>query len=370
MAVRPRTAWLPHSDNPAYAGVRLRCTLPVAVLRSQGLPVAIVDDLNGTPPDVAIIQAKWLLDAGELTRLTARLEAVQRWRDGGCRLLLDLFDNYFLNESGDPRRTELLTRLRGGLGLFDGFTVSSPGLVPYLRAEVGPTASVLVVGDPLEGPGAHRLYESPIRRANPTRWLATWRAWADDRNLAMRRRQKRQLLWFGNHGSSYAQGGMAELGRILGALEAAAARVPMQLTVVSNSEPRYREILGTATFEHRYRAWDRLHFASCLRGHDLVILPATITPFTASKSNNRLLLPLALGVPVIADALPDYLPWQEHFQLGGWERLAEILADLQPLQARAAAARTRIEEHYTPAAVARYWWSAIEEVAQIQRSSN
>ena len=359
-----RILWFPHSANPAYAGVRLRCLLPSVALRRAGHSVTV--DLQGTaqPADVAIVQGKWLLDCGTALAMQPRVDTLQRLRGQGCRLVLDCFDNYFLNEGDDADRAALLSAFRSALPLFDTFTVSSPGLVPFFQSELGASARVRVIGDPIEGPGSHRWYESPAQRANPRRWPAAVRACAGNAAVRWRRGSTRQLLWFGNHGSKYALGGMGELARIVEPLGRASKQVPLHLVVVSNSQARYREVLGGAPFSHSYVEWDRIHFAGFLQVHDLVVLPTALTSFTVAKSNNRLLLPLSLGVPVMADALPDYLPWQAHFQLGGWNDLASTLGHLGPLRERARSAQGPIEAQYSLPAIGAAWLGLLEESVQ------
>lgn len=359
-----RILWLPHSANPAYAGVRLRCLLPAAGLRRSGHEVVVARLAEDRAAHAAVVQGKWLLDCQTPAEMHDRTQQLERLRERGCRLILDCFDNYFLNEQGDPARDALLQRFRSTLPLFAGFVVSSPGLLPSMRTEVGASASLRVVGDPLEGPGANRWYEEPWRFAGPQRWPGAWRAACANTLLRWDARSARQVLWFGNHGSQYAQGGMAELGRIVEALRNASRRVPLRLTVASNSRPRYAEVLADAGFSHRYVEWDRLHFASMLQRHDLVVLPTALTPFTTAKSNNRLLLPLWLGVPVVADAVPDYLPWRDHFQLGGWEDLAATLEDLSALKAKARAAREVIADQFSVPAIAGQWLSVLAEATR------
>ena len=362
---------MPHALNPAYAGVRLRCLMPSRELRRSGLASRVLDPAAPSPAlpsgGVLVVQAKWLLDAGSPGALRARTAQLAQARERGTRLVLDSFDNYFLNESGDPARAELLAAYREALPLFSLFTVSSPGLKPLLEAELPPdlrtAAPVRVVGDPVETPAAARDFESLPHRLHPGRWSGHWRAWRELREHRAQRRQARQLMWFGNHGSAYATGGMAELERLLPLLEAASRRQPLRLTVGSNSEQRYRELLGRAAFPHRYRPWDRLHFLSLLGEQDLVLLPARMTAFTMAKSNNRMLLALAQGVPVMADPLPDYQPWRAFCALDEWDRLAEHLVDPAPLAARARAAMPAIERDYSTRAIAAQWREALQAPA-------
>ena len=355
-----RILWFPHSDNPAYAGVRLRSLLPAFALRKAGHDVRVGTGQQGQLADAAVVQGKWLLDCATPLAMQPRLDLLRKLRGQGCRLTLDCFDNYFLNHDGNPDRAALLAAFRSSLDLFASFTVSSPGLVPFFQAEIGPSTYIRVIGDPLEGPGAHRLYETAWQRANPGRWASSLAAVRRNMAIRWRRRSACQLIWFGNQGSRYAKGGMGELARIVEPLTRASRQMALKLTVVSNSRARYEEVIGRAGFAHEYVDWDRIHFAGLLQQHDLVVLPSALTPFTSAKSNNRLLLPLSMGIPVMADALPDYLPWQKYFQLGGWDNLASHLGSLGQLRARAHAAHEVISANYSLEAIGSEWVKVLE----------
>ncbi|WP_092948234.1 hypothetical protein [Roseateles sp. YR242] len=353
--------WLPHAQNPAYAGVRLRCLIPQGELARLGVASRLLAPGQRLPREgLLVVQGKWLLDAGTPEALRERSRQLQAARDGGATLVLDSFDNYFLNESGDTERAGLLAAYREALPLFAAFTVSSPGLQPLLQEQLPPGTPVHVVGDPVETPAALRSYESWPRRMHPGRWAGHWRAWRELREHRQARSEARQLMWFGNHGSAYAAGGMAELERIIPMLEAIAREQPLRLTVVSNSEQRYRELLGPARFQHRYRPWDRLHFLRLLGEQDLVLLPARLNAFTMAKSNNRMLLALAQGVPVMTDPLPDYLPWRDFCAIDDWARLGQHVGDPRDLAQRASGAIPTIARDYSAPAIARQWRDTLQ----------
>ncbi|UXH80146.1 hypothetical protein [Roseateles amylovorans] len=356
---------MPHANNPAYAGVRLRCLIPNGELNRLGWRSRIV--WPGAPlprQGVMVVQAKWLLDGGSPEALRALTQRLGQARAAGVTLVLDSFDNYFLNETDDPSRRALLEAYREALRLFAAFTVSSPGLKPLLEQELPAGARVLVVGDPVETPEALSAYESWPRRMHPGRWSGHWRAWQELLEHRAARRGARQLMWFGNHGSAYAAGGMTELQRLLPMLERVAERQPLRLTVVSNSEQRYQELLGAARFPHRYRTWDRLHFLRLLGEQDLVLLPSRLTAFTVAKSNNRMLLALAQGVPVMTDPLPDYLPWKDFCAIDEWDRLADHIVDPGALAARASAAMPAIAQQYSSQAIAHDWRDALMSITR------
>jgi glycosyltransferase involved in cell wall biosynthesis len=177
-------------------------------------------------------------------------------------------------------------------------------------------------------------------------------------------RHSKQLVWFGNHGSKYAKGGLEELRRIRPNLEEAHRTTPLKLTVVSNSREHYESVLAGAAFPHAYREWDRLHFVNLLRNFDLSLIPASPTAFAISKSNNRLLLALSAGVPVIADPIPDYLPWEGHFLAGDWANLGLQLRQLGSQREVVQGAQNRIKAEYSADAVGKRWITAISEACE------
>lgn len=358
-----KITWLPHSLNPVFAGVRLRCLIPQAELRLAGQNVSIANEKSDlSEANILIVQGKWLLDAKSPEVLLRRMSRLQAAQSTGTKLVLDSFDNYFMNDSSDGERGRLLEVYRSCLTQFDRLTVSSHGLVPFLRKELSSTTLIDVVGDPLEGIKSHHLYESNFQIINPGRWPSHWRAWRERINVRSKRKTERRLMWFGNHGSHYANGGMSELCRILPSLQDIAARIPIHLTVISNSRHRFEEITAKFDIPRSYREWDRLHFVPLLREQDLVLLPANVTAFTAGKSNNRLLLPLSQGVPVIADGLPDYLLWRDHCAIDEWDKLEQYIAHPTALQQRAHAVAKHLTEEYSPHAIAKQWLAMFRSI--------
>lgn len=353
---RLRIRWLPHADNPAYAGVRFRCLLPMQSLHRAGQDVALFDAGERAVPDVLIVQAKWLLDSCDIRTLQDRREMLATLQARGCRMVLDSFDNYFLNRNDDPARAEKLRLFVQAIHGFDRYSCASSGLLPVLREQLGPDASINVIEDPLETREHIRAGETPWRTLLPRRLRD---AWHSARFRAAIRKERaagtRQLLWFGNHGSHYAAGGMDDLARIAPLLQQLQQTHALSLTVISNSEDHYRRLSADWDFPSRYRDWHRLHFLDEMQVHDLVVLPITRQAFTDSKGSNRLVLPLAHGLPVFSDPIPAYREFAPLAELDNWPALAAAVADITPFRQRAQAAAPQLMQRFNLDRIAGQW---------------
>ncbi len=359
--------WIPHSQNPVFAGVRLRCLIPTAVMKKFGVDVKIInaENSNFSSASIIVVQAKWLLDAGSSERLLGRMNKLIAARLDGAKLILDSFDNYFINSNFDAERTKLLEAYRQCLSNFDWFVVSSQGLVPYLREETGFNIPISVVGDPLEDEKTSQVYEHWSQRMNPKRWIGSYSEWKRSNSARIELKGTRKIMWFGSHGSSYATGGMSELTRVLPLLEEISTRIPFHLSVVSNSRNKFNEIFSKYKIPCSYTDWNRLYFANFLKEQDLVILPININEFTASKSNNRLLLALSQGVPVQTDAIPDYVVWKDYCMIGCWDDLEKNIFNIDLLKARAREIAPRLRKEFSTENIAHDWINIFMKISNL-----
>ena len=60
-------------------------------------------------------------------------------------------------------------------------------------------------------------------------------------------------------------------------------------------------MVAKLSFATRYLEWRLDTFAQIFRRQDVCIIPVALNPFTACKTNNRLVLSLLMGLPGIAD---------------------------------------------------------------------
>ncbi|MEO5861662.1 MAG: hypothetical protein ABIQ03_04280 [Burkholderiales bacterium] len=115
---------------------------------------------------------------------------------------------------------------------------------------------------------------------------------------------KRQILWFGNHGAAHANFGMLDLLGIRDPLEQVARETPVELVVVSNNYSKYVDFIKPMGILSRYVEWSPEAMLEQFRTANVVIVPNSRDEFSLCKSANRTVMALSAGVPVVATYTP------------------------------------------------------------------
>ncbi len=241
----------------------------------------------------------------------------------GTRLILDLCDNHFYSEQSSAdacaRRSDLLNAIES----VDIVISSSHYLADTIRTEVINTPKIVVIGDLTELPHEYSyldIVKHPMSWALTKLLQFTW--------IRKGRSKNTRLIWFGNHGGSFLDGGMNDIARIRRELEHASDHTPITLTIVSNSFRKYKKIATTLNIPTFYIPWNQAFFSYILRLHTISIIPIKANPFTMAKSSNRVATSLIHGLTVIADPIPSYLEYSNSIYLGNWEsNLHKVLMD-------------------------------------------
>jgi hypothetical protein len=360
---RPLIGWLPHSTNPVYAGARIRCLTPLRLLQARGVPVELFNPAHEARYTVLVVQGlRCRPVAGDPATGDGLLDLVARLKRNGCRIAVEDCDNHFYNPQRLPEWTAIAQRLRTLVGLADHLVASTDAMAEVFRRETGTTLPVSIIGDAVEG--ARDLDNAPAwrralgwrRKVDRARYLALRAAVAADRM-----RGRGQLVWFGSHGSTYAEGGMRDLANIRDVLERLNARRPLSLTVISNSRARYEQVVRPFGIPTRYLDWTRSTFLDAMRLHDVAVIPVTRTPFTVCKSNNRLLLALSCGVAVCADGIGSYAEFADVCELDNWEHgIERYLTDPGCAAGHVDRARLKIRDRWTAEHIADQWQLMLE----------
>ena len=172
-----------------------------------------------------------------------------------------------------------------------------------------------------------------------------------------------RIVWYGNAGSESPPFGLIHLPRVLPHLEALNAQTPLELTVISNSEELFRKYLGKVSFPVRYYEWNHDTFPRIFRRQDVCIIPVAANPFTVCKTNNRLVLSLIMGVPVIADAIPSYEEFRDFVLFSDWPNsLRAYAADKKLRRQHVRRAQRYIRSKYNKERVVSQWSALFERM--------
>lgn len=341
------------------ASVRFRCLNPMRILRRQGEQVELYDAGRADRYAAVVVQGLSCLDQplGGWATGDAFLREVESLKARGVKILVDDCDNHFYNPRNMPEWLDATTRLRRLLRTADHLIASTESVAELYRTEAGVQQPITVIGDGVE---SDRSLQADGWLRNALSWRrhqARFRAHAFARSLAQRRfGGELACVWFGSHGSKYADGGMLDLLRVKEVLETIGAEVPLSLTVISNSRGKFETSIAPFGIPTRYVEWDRIGFAATMQAHDVAIIPVQPTPFTLCKTNNRLVTALDFGLAVAADAIPSYEPFRDVCMLDNWhDGLLQYATQPALRQSHVAAGRKMISEQWTEAHVAARW---------------
>jgi hypothetical protein len=337
------------SGDPRIASTRLRCLSPLSELQGRGYPVEAFDPRRADKY-AAVIYSK-------LHGKQDCQEALALKRQG-VRIAFDLCDNRFYNPANLPEWVEAADRLRRMLTLADTVVAASETLAAVIRTEVPQVESVTVIGDAVETEIVHG------RGPAWSRWLHGRALGAFERELDRDAAKGRTaLVWFGNHGSPYADGGMIDLLAIRELLEELDVRYPLSLTVISNARWKYRDAIRPWRIPTRYLAWHPTTFLKALARHAVAVLPSRDNPFTRCKTNNRPALALAMGVAVVADPVPSYQPLERFCRFGDWRRgLEEYLAGPRVRSRDVEMGRAFVRQEWSIGTIASRWQTLFERL--------
>ncbi len=285
----PKVAWKP-VGGVNTASSRLRAYLPCQYLRENGWDCEIYKPEHKGKYDIVVFQKCYAEED---------IVLVKELKKDGTITVFDLCDNHFYNPTGSPVLAARAERLREVIEQSDTITVST--------AEIGkliPGRKITVIDDTVD-----TVTYDALKMAR----------------LQWRTRAKKffnpvfDIVWFGTAGSETPRFGMVDLTRITGGLERLNKRLPVRLTVISNSREAYAKYLTGFAFPTRYYEWQRDTFPYLFSVQDVCIIPIDANPFTICKTSNRLITALQLGLPVVADRIPSYEAFAGCTKTGEWE---------------------------------------------------
>jgi hypothetical protein len=339
-------AWWPHTSNNKVASARLRCFQVVEALKRQGVDAGIYTPGQQAPATLVLSKR---YDAASVQH------ALGLRRDAGTKIVLDLCDNHFYVSTDDPKWQTRAVVLKQAVAAVDKVIASTPTLRDCIRQACPVHPDIAVVGDAVEPPGESTL------SFRPSTLKAAYRLARLRRDVArVGVADGRRLLWFGNHGSGHAEGGMADLLMIRDRLARANARQPISLTVISNSRDKYRQLTRDWDFQTYYLDWHPRTFSRAAAMHDIAVIPIGRNPFTLCKTNNRVATAFMHRLAVAADSIPSYRAFADSAVLDDWEEgLDQLMDNRSAREARVRRGLSLLEQHWSLPTIAGEWRRAL-----------
>jgi hypothetical protein len=356
-----KIGWIPHINNPIFAGVRYRCFYPIAELSSRGYLAEVYQPQNKADYRVLLVQAKWILDAPDgATRLARIAEILELKQTQGTRIIVDACDNYLFTYRG--QKQQAADDLKTFIEQAGSLVTASASLATEFRNAIGGSVQYTVIGDGVETKKNINQKESVHKKLNPKRLQNYLILTRYKQRIAQRKsRGVTNLIWFGNHGSRGVSGGMSDLAKLQSALSTINKRTSVCLTILSNSRQKFDSVFTNWNIELEYLEWNRITSIDIVACNDVALIPISQNAFTLHKSNNRLVLPLSLGLGVIADSIPAYEEFSDFCCLNKWDEMAEYLNDKDARDAKTRRGQRYIEENWTIKKICDQWENLIFE---------
>ena len=320
------------------ASVRYRGLLPGCALGALGWRVEVGSGDTMPSPGSAVALS---------VKPTSAKDAqwVQKVASAGTPVIADLCDNVFIEGYGD-QGTTIGDRIKGMCQYLAAMTVPTTALREEVVACTGlPVERTLLVSDIIETPdllvrqrellGIQEGLMQRVRRA--LRWTPKAPTAAGP-----------VLLWFGNHGATYANYGLNDLLLFTDALAEAARRPGAELWVVSNHRERYEQLASQLPITCRYFDWTPDVVDALLPVTDVCLVPNSLDAFSLAKSANRAVKALSHQVPVIATPTAAYAELDGAVWLGDPRQgVIEYLDRTHARRDHLAQARKVIATHYS-----------------------
>lgn len=334
-------SWWPHIVDARVASYRIRCAQIIRFLKERGYRCG--EWRPGDPAPRALILSKRYDEDSVKIALNLRSKH-------GTRLVLDLCDNHFYAGNSHPRWRSRAETLRRAVENMDLVIASSVTLADVIRAECGSSPSVEVIEDAVENP------EFLIPKTLSGIW-ANWQLWKFQRRInEISSKKTHRIVWFGNHASSYAEGGMSDLLNVRDLLESAHEKTPLTLTVISNSFQTFKKNLSGWKLPAIYVPWQGENFSNILVQHGVCVIPIQLNPFTLCKTNNRVATALLHGLTVVADAIPSYEELGPYISLNDWPAgLATALSHCENISSGVERGNSYIRNNYSLDKIGAKW---------------
>jgi hypothetical protein len=306
---------VPSAEYKNYAGARIRYGRIGPILAEQGAELVLRDIADfgpaGTSADVLIISK-----CHDSRSLVAAAVMAER----GCRVGVDLFDDYF-SQFGDSRLVRYRTWLRQILDYCQFGLCSTRAMADVLETYRS-GLPVHVMNDPasdLHLQALGQILESKSRRARASRQLTVaWFGVGDNPNFAV---GIHDLTSFASRLRPLASTGMDVRLKVLTNARA----------LTASGLARLRDL----PFRASIYEWSELRERQLLDESFAVFLPVNSQPFSTAKSLNRAVTALTSGCQVMSAGYPLYRQLDSLI----YRDAAEMISDLDRDRLRFSASR-------------------------------
>jgi glycosyltransferase involved in cell wall biosynthesis len=354
------------------ASARYRALLPAAALRRRGL-VANVVEARRANAYVATHRAIVLSKAFRPEDLGVAHEA----RRLGKPLYLDLCDNVFLPAYGHNKGPLFAEVFMLMARWAQAIVVTGEAMGDVARMHAGDKIPIEIIPDQLETradivglllnpptPAAPSFAPTrSFKRHGPTALSDQARAFlgAPSPSTPERRRARKTLLWFGNHGAAHGLYGIKTLEPLLSELRQLDRDIPISLLVMSNNRAAFDRHIAGSGLHSAYVNWSPLRIYDALARASLCLLPNSGDEFSRAKSANRAVLALGASVPVVANDFPALAPLRSCIAFDGWRRGAlDYLQDEARRARDLERAAAIIETTYSANVIAQQWAKLVD----------
>lgn len=235
------------------------------------------------------------------------LELAQIARDSGVPVFLDLSEDLLHPRHARNRSGLNLMNFLGAASFLQGVTVPSAPLADRLENyAINNGVSGLqihVVPDAAETWDVYRATVEAVLGVDAGSDLDI----LPEKDLLA----PKQVIWWGDFGSSHGNSGIFSLRRYLGALRSVNRDIPLELVVLSNNEAVYRAMVHECGFPTRYVELTPSALYSELTVADVALIASGNDEFATVQSSARVLHALAADVPVITDKGPALAEFEE-----------------------------------------------------------
>lgn len=342
-----RVGWKPQNDELHVASARTRCLNPLGELKRRGLPIELYREKHNDRYAVVVFSKAYneknLKHAAELKRQ-------------GKIIIFDLCDNHFLLS---PER---VSRLKAMLQTADYWVASNEELAHVIKEQMRDIQKPLsIIADAVETSLICPTFD--ILGKTKAYWQLMGLG-----SFLRKNETSTPLVWFGNHKGSYSDSGLSHIRKLKSLLKNIHKDYKITLTIISNSEQAFEDIFADWDLPLYYLDWSPHTFYRALKLHTIAIIPIEVNNFTKVKTNNRVILPLHLGLGIVADSIKSYQEFSTCTFLDRWEEgLITYINNPSVMDKHIACARRMISKKYTLPVIADHWSQLFQKVAQAHK---